>query len=143
MMPNVNAEFLKRSIEYLLKFSWIFKESNTTFVEKGVLDHIPQSWVDAIAQLSNEDFAELPNKLIIPENWPVDLKEILGSANKLKQSISGRKVDRDSSQERIKGMSPKKSHEIIRLTQVIFSQCGSVDVLVDVGCGLVSQLDIF
>lgn len=142
--PTDIPDYLHRSIKLLLDYPWIFRESNTKFVERGVLDHIPNSWSDAIAQLTNEEFNELPCGLVNHNALPEELTKLLRSAKDLRRPIScgNLKVpgaaDGDLLQERIKGMSPKKSHEIIRLSEVIINQCGPDDVvLVDLGCGLV------
>lgn len=142
MEPTDIPDYLHRSIKLLFNYSWIFRESNTKFVEKGILDHIPNYWSDAIARLTNEEFNELPCGLTDHNSLPEELLQLLRSAKDLRSCGGDLKLagadDVDLSQERIKGMSPKKSHEIIRLSEVIINQCGSADVvLVDLGCGLV------
>lgn len=131
-------DYLQRSVTLLSEFSWIFRESNTRFVEKGTLENLPNSWIEAIAELSNDEFNKLPRGLINKE-LPEDLRKLLvniqGLGLDIKRSI---RTVTEHDKGRLKGMSPKKAHEITHLADVILHQCKNVDVLVDLGCGLVS-----
>lgn len=126
----------------LSEFSWIFRESNTKFVEQKVLDHIPRTWIDAVRVLSNEELNQLPSGLI-REEFPEDLKRLLIGINELKLNHKKSNIGSEKMLKPLKGMSPKKSHEIVRLADVIIEQCGQVDVLVDLGCGLVGDCNHF
>lgn len=127
-------DYLHKAVRFLVENAWIFRESNTEFVDRGVLDNIPPTWTNSIAKLTNEEFNQLPSGLIW-EDIPSDLRHLLQTAKELTSSpllIKGTINERN-----IKGMSPKKSHEIIQLARTINEQCGGVDLLVDLGCGLV------
>lgn len=140
--PADISEYLSGTIQFLWEHSWIFRESNTKFVESGVLDNIPRSWVEVIQKMTNEEFNRFPFGLATG-----DMPESLASLLQLVQEMSfqGRTYfcqlkEEITTLDRIKGMSPKKSHEIVRLAEVIRSRCGPEDILVDLGCGLVSKL---
>lgn len=142
--PAALSDYLSRTMKFLSKHSWIFKESNTEFVEKSVLDNFPKSWIKALQNMKNEEFNRFPFGQTT-EEIPEDLANLIHTIQELR--VQGRSYCRSmeisKTEERIKGMSPKKSHEIIRLGDVIRSRYGPEDILVDLGCGLVSKLWLF
>lgn len=137
IIPDDITRYLADAVQFLSNHSWIFKESNTKFVESHILDNIPKSWCDTLENLSCDDFNNFPAGSVDGGILPEDLHKFLELVKQLKiKSHTTEKTLKPS--EKIKGMSPKKSHEVIRLADVIKTYCDDVDVLVDLGCGLVS-----
>lgn len=132
-------DYLQRAIPFLVEFGWVFQESNTKLVRKDILERIPNDWHEALNSLSTEDFNRICAGFI-SEKFPASLQQFLRLANELKGVIPSPAIDSQLCKP-IKRMSPKKSHEIDRLSETIHRQCGgSIDVLVDLGSGLVSVI---
>lgn len=135
-------DYLQRSVALLSKDAWIFRESNTKCVEMEVLDNIPEAWTEALSKLNNDEFNQMPCAAATAATVPKDLEELLSTAHQLKLEFNGedQRAVHSTTEKLIKGMSPKKSHEIIRLAEFIHANCRSADVLVDLGCGLVREI---
>lgn len=55
-----NHEYFKDVYDFLSKFRWIFRSSNTKFLTEGVLNEIPLDWVTFLQSLATQQLNQLP-----------------------------------------------------------------------------------
>lgn len=55
-----NTQYFKDVFDFLCKFRWIFRSSNTRFLVDGVFNEIPPDWVPFLQSLDNQQFNQLP-----------------------------------------------------------------------------------
>jgi hypothetical protein len=131
MCSLTNKEYLKEAVDFLNEFSWLFRESNTAFLKTKVLDHLPEEWCKILIENSY--------------NLPVgsDLPKSLATFHAKWRRLccrSDKIPDNSGNGAKIRGVSPKKLHEICNLTAFIKDKHhnSGETVLVDLGSGVVS-----
>lgn len=121
---------------FLAQYKWIFENSNIRFVQAGVLDYFPTSWIAAMQGCTTEELNQIPLGYI-SKNWGGSFVQFLEARNKI--CIEFEIVDCTKTNEKIKGVSPKKQYEIDNLTAIICDKCNHLDeILLDVGSGDIS-----
>ncbi|XP_039436868.1 methyltransferase-like protein 25B [Culex pipiens pallens] len=139
MTVKFNSEFnfvtyFNESVAFLSQHSWIFEQSNTKFVQNGTLDRIPAEWSADLESASNDEFNKIPLGYL-NENWSHSFRQFLQSCFGLYvnyELFSGSKETRAT----LKGVGPKKMHEISNLTALIKDVCSQDEILLDFGSGL-------
>ncbi|KAI4473839.1 hypothetical protein M0802_015922 [Mischocyttarus mexicanus] len=129
----------------------------TEILVKESLNDIPKEWLDVLQCLSNEElnnfvvnktlvsmFVDNTNLCSLPV-WPKTLQSFIEKCKYINRlSRINLPTTLKMPQQFIKGLNPKKQHEIIHLAQLIHKQCETLNikVIVDFGSGLgyVSQL---
>lgn len=62
-MHESDEHFFGDAFDFLSKFDWIYRTSNTEYLASGVLDRMPSEWIDFFAQLSNSEMNMMPDGL--------------------------------------------------------------------------------
>jgi hypothetical protein len=140
----------------LQEHAWIARCWLSSFVLDGLWDRLPSGWQQALLELPDEDLARLPTSLPIPESWPDGLCKFLrlargeasdhtpSCAAALDLAIAAEPTAAAMSRwhfsqvAKVRNMSPKKQHEVMRLAPLIARvarQCGAT-MVVDLGSGL-------
>lgn len=133
---STSNSYFHDAFEFLSEFQWIFNTSNTQYITKCVLDKIPKSWLPSLLNLTNDELNELPFGGV-NEKWDLNFVTFLQRLNRLKPTYVNKRPN-SGDYPKIKGVSPKKLHEIENLSAVINETCSEqlIDVFVDFGCGL-------
>uniref|UniRef100_A0A182WI73 Methyltranfer_dom domain-containing protein n=1 Tax=Anopheles minimus TaxID=112268 RepID=A0A182WI73_9DIPT len=138
--PFDYTDYLSTAAEFLYKYKWIFCYNNTKFIRCGVLEEIPQEWINDLNTVSNEEFNHIPLGLI-KDTWCDSFRDFLQQVKRLRVEYDANQnnelFDNRPKQKR-KGINPKKSYEIGNLCSFIESRQISTDatVYVDFGSGL-------
>ncbi|KAG4067616.1 hypothetical protein HA402_005388 [Bradysia odoriphaga] len=135
--------YLSDTLQFLKEFRWIFTTSNTEFIVHGILHQIPSEWVPTIDSLSLDELNEIPFDYI-KESWPISLQTFLTRLKKLKPSIVEIPINSEQNHKEepafLRGIKPKKIHEIYKLSEEISRCCCDISndstVFVDLGCGV-------
>ncbi|KAL5287790.1 hypothetical protein ACFFRR_008581 [Megaselia abdita] len=126
--------YLSTVLNFLEKYSWIYTSSNTNFIRDKIIDSFPKSWTTYFQSLSLEELNRFPLTSPLSSKQPETLQnfcsEILSFKRHYKQDPF---TEKDIY---FKKMSPKKLHEISRLSYLIESVCKTDEALVDFGSGL-------
>uniref|UniRef100_A0A1B0CN85 Methyltransferase domain-containing protein n=1 Tax=Lutzomyia longipalpis TaxID=7200 RepID=A0A1B0CN85_LUTLO len=127
---------LEDIVAFLTDFQWIFKHSNTKFIEAGILDTLPKHWAESLLCLSHADFNNIPFGKI-PASLERDLKDFLQRISDLAITVPTIIVE-ERHLKPIRGINPKKLQEISRLSRQIHEICQErgIAYLVDLGSGL-------
>lgn len=54
------GKYFRDAFEFLNDYKWIYKSSNTEFLESGILEEMPDEWINCLSQLPNEEFNDIP-----------------------------------------------------------------------------------
>jgi hypothetical protein len=132
MCTLTNQQYLKEAIDFLHEFNWLFRESNTEFLKHGVLDLLPAEWSKVLIANSYN--------LPVDADLPQSLAAFLSKCKEL-SCRADQTLDIGQNGGKIRGVSPKKLHEILNLTAFIRNKLENVEesVLVDLGSGAVSN----
>ncbi|KAK2579792.1 hypothetical protein KPH14_012184 [Odynerus spinipes] len=117
---------------------WIYNHPVTEILINGSLDAIPEEWLNILKSLRNEEFNNFVVKKTLSA-WPNTLKHFIKKCKLInKLSYTNSPVIINVPQQFIKGLNPKKQHEIIHLAQLVHTKCQiqNIEVIVDFGCGL-------
>ncbi|XP_058461538.1 methyltransferase-like protein 25B [Malaya genurostris] len=128
------GEYFTNCSKFLCQYKWIFEHSNTKFVQAGILDQLPKSWIRDLKSATTKELNLIPSGYV-NENWSSDFKLFLSTVASL--VVSYDEVDYSTAkQPLLKGLSPKKQYEIENLTVVIEEMCCESEILLDFGSGL-------
>lgn len=131
--------YFHQAISFLNDHSFLFKYANTDILSKGILEKLPENWTQCIEHLNIDEIATLPySKSDIFDGFFDKLSNLSPILEKCNEHRCG--FDLGKNQQRIKGLSPKKQHEIFELSEGIHNQCvmKGVNLIVDLGSGLVT-----
>ncbi|XP_058830168.1 methyltransferase-like protein 25B [Topomyia yanbarensis] len=127
-------EYFRQCTGFLIQYMWIFENSNTKFVQAGVLDRLPNSWVCDLNSTTTKELNQIPLGYI-KEGWSNEFKQFLSTLVFL--AVSYERVNYSITKAPLlKGVSPKKLYEIENLTMVIAAMCTPDEILLDFGSGL-------
>lgn len=140
------GDYVASLTEFLANFSWIYDFKLTRFLRDGVYERIPDEWKQTLISLSNRELNELPYAYgSVKEEWPPSLRDFVSEAislliqgNDVRKSL-GRETESVVLSGRIvRGMKPKKRHEVERMVAFVGQLCGEREIrhVVDVGAGL-------
>lgn len=62
-MPESDEHFFEDAFDFLSKYDWIYRTSNTEYLANGVLDRMPGEWIDFFGQLPNAELNMMPDGL--------------------------------------------------------------------------------
>lgn len=130
--------YLHEAISFLNDHRFLYQNANTDILSKGILKKLPEIWTRRIENLNIDDIAALPySKSDIFDGFFVKLGNLLPTLEECNGERCG--FDLGKNQKRIKGLSPKKQHEISELSEGIHKQCvmKGVNLVIDLGSGLV------
>nr|XP_029734389.1 protein RRNAD1-like [Aedes albopictus] len=128
-------DYFRRSAEFLGRHRWIYEQSNTKFVQAGILDALPRTWIDDFRRASNEELNQMPLGRV-NEAWCNDLKQFLRTVDSLRVECERKCDSCGENSKMIKGISPKKLYEIQNLTSLIGEVCDRNETFLDFGSGL-------
>ncbi|XP_014605010.1 PREDICTED: protein RRNAD1-like [Polistes canadensis] len=139
----LNKYFLK-ALYLFHKTQWIYNHPVTEILVKGSLDAIPKEWLDVLQILSSEEL----NNFVVNKTLSVWPKTLQNFIEKCKYTNKLSHVNPSTTlkvpHQFIRGLNPKKQHEIIHFAELIHTQCKTlnIEVIIDFGSGLgyVSQL---
>lgn len=131
------VDYFQRATAFLSEHRWIFEQSNTKFVQAGILDAFPRTWIQDFKRANNEELNQIPLGYV-NEAWCDDFKQFLRSVDSLSVEYERKCDSLDGNPATVKGISPKKLYEIRNLTSLIGDICEPSETLLDFGSGLVS-----
>ncbi|KAF7379047.1 hypothetical protein HZH66_015281 [Vespula vulgaris] len=117
---------------------WIYNHPVTEILVKGSLDAIPKEWLDVLQSLSSEELNNFVVNKTLPV-WPKTLQNFIEKCKYINKLLDiNPSIRLEVPQQFIKGLNPKKQHEIMHLAQLIHTQCKTqkIDVIIDFGSGL-------
>ncbi|XP_063228825.1 methyltransferase-like protein 25B isoform X2 [Bacillus rossius redtenbacheri] len=142
MLPaNCNYEsYFKESLCYLRDYQWIYNFAVTNVLVEDVLSRIPEDWLSALMQLTNDELNQLPFGFE-KDGWPASLAAFCRRSRALLLAPEHGPPGVDPAQlprELRTGLSPKKQHEVCRLAALVQRECRALGAtcVLDVGSGL-------
>uniref|UniRef100_A0A182N7J7 Methyltranfer_dom domain-containing protein n=1 Tax=Anopheles dirus TaxID=7168 RepID=A0A182N7J7_9DIPT len=133
-LPFDYGHYFAAAAQFLHRYRWIFCSSNTKFIRCGVLDKLPQEWINDLHGVSNEEFNQIPLGLV--KSWCDSFKAFIHDV----QQLQVRYDEHDNNHRPVarKGISAKKAYEIENLCSFIEKTRSSQDpaIFVDFGSGL-------
>ncbi|CAD7076865.1 unnamed protein product [Hermetia illucens] len=126
--------YFQECFDFLNDYKWIFSTSNTQYLKEDVLEQFPDEWQEYFITVENDELNAFPDGLNDQTLLPKSLQAFQQKLQLLKPRISS---PRCTETKLMKGMSPKKSHEIIQLAKLIEEKLkDKVNLLIDFGAGL-------
>lgn len=117
---------------------WLYNHPVTEILINGSLDAIPKEWLNILQTLQNEELNNFVVNKILP-TWPITLQNFIQKCKLInKLSYTNSPITLNVPKQFIKGLNPKKQHEIIHLAELIHAKCQTqnIEVIIDFGCGL-------
>uniref|UniRef100_A0A0A1X6Z8 Protein RRNAD1 n=2 Tax=Zeugodacus cucurbitae TaxID=28588 RepID=A0A0A1X6Z8_ZEUCU len=140
-----SLDYFKASLAFLRDHSWIYKNPNTRFIKAGMLESIPSDYINYFLQLRNSELNIFPF-LYDNEDFNNGIDSIALQTFRstlrclIPKEVHDIKILPDQLEEfpkwRLRKMSVKKQHEIMRLTKIIQIHCHDIHLLIDFGAGL-------
>lgn len=128
-----SKDYFEQCIEFFEKHCWIYKTSNTCFIQNSVCDNFPLEWKTYFTTVKNDNLNKFPSRQLQTNYSTLDdfLQELnLLIPTKIPMSFPNINY-------KLKKISKKKEHEITRLSSLIKKLCvNEIDVLIDFGSGL-------
>ncbi|KAK2718141.1 hypothetical protein QYM36_005447 [Artemia franciscana] len=133
-------EYFDDALTFFGRFHWIYDSPNNEILIRNVLEKIPLEWcsIDPNQIEAYFDSFATPQRYSCEESIPESLKDFARMTRKLSLNIPEFNLKKaDDLPIIMKGLSPKKLHEILRLCALVklFEEEG-ISGVVDIGCGL-------
>ncbi|XP_050072984.1 methyltransferase-like protein 25B [Anopheles maculipalpis] len=138
--PFNYADYFASAAQLLVEYRWIFCYNNTKFIRSGVLEQLPQEWINDLDTASNEEFNQIPLGFV-KDTWCDSFKEFLLQVKKLQVQYDphGSALPKDNRPKAArKGINAKKAYEIDNLCNFIESvqRPAEATLYIDFGSGL-------
>lgn len=134
-----HESYFKDVLKFFHDSQWIFNTPVTEILVKNSLDNFPNGWLDVLQNLNNDELNNFVAEKKYETNWPNSLIKFV---EKCKEIDRLEKPEPEPNLQLpslfLKGLTPKKQHEILHLTNLVRKQCleENISTIVDFGAGL-------